>query len=200
MDLPALEELLTHLKSLPVAEKSETNIFSVGARGHYENPVSDLLAFFIDPDAPHGLNTLVLGALLECLPAHVDASLLSPPAREVMTQKGTRIDLLLESKEWAMVLENKIWHQLNNPFNDYSGYLEQKHPDKKPFLVVLSPEGLAPAGWTGISYSMFISVLSPGLGMACITSPLNKWQVLLREFILHLEALMGKNTIAAETE
>ena len=52
MDLPALEELLTHLKSLPVAEKSETNIFSVGARGHYENPVSDLLAFFIDPDAP----------------------------------------------------------------------------------------------------------------------------------------------------
>ncbi|MFW8079771.1 PD-(D/E)XK nuclease family protein, partial [Klebsiella pneumoniae] len=105
-----------------------------GARGHYENPVSDLLAFFIDPDAPHGLNTLVLGALLECLPAHVDASLLSPPAREVMTQKGTRIDLLLESKEWAMVLENKIWHQLNNPFNDYSGYLEQKHPDKKPFL------------------------------------------------------------------
>ncbi|WP_225666638.1 hypothetical protein, partial [Klebsiella pneumoniae] len=39
-----------------------------------------------------------------------------------------------------------------------------------------------------------------GLGMACITSPLNKWQVLLREFILHLEALMGKNTIAAETE
>lgn len=50
MDLPALEELLTRLKSLPVAEKSETNIFSVGARGHYENPVSDLLAFFIDPD------------------------------------------------------------------------------------------------------------------------------------------------------
>jgi hypothetical protein len=42
MDLPALEELLTRLKSLPVAEKSETNIFSVGARGHYENPVSDL--------------------------------------------------------------------------------------------------------------------------------------------------------------
>ena len=36
MDLPALEELLTRLKSLPVAEKSETNIFSVGARGHYE--------------------------------------------------------------------------------------------------------------------------------------------------------------------
>ncbi|MCW1874982.1 PD-(D/E)XK nuclease family protein [Erwinia sp. INIA-01] len=95
MDLSVLEELLIRLKSLPAAEKSETNIFSVGARGHYENPVSDLLAFFIDPDAPHGLNTLVLGAFLECLSSDVDASLLSPPAREVMTQKGTRIDLLL---------------------------------------------------------------------------------------------------------
>lgn len=200
MDLPALEELLTRIKSLPVAEKNEANIFSLGARGHYENPVSDLLAFFIDPDAAHGLKTLVLGALLECLSSPVDASLLSPPAREVMTREGTRIDLLLESEKWAMVLENKIWHQQNNPFTDYSGYLQQKHPEKKPLLVVLSPEGKAPAGWAGVSYSTFISVLSPRLGMACMSSPLNKWQVLLREFILHLESLMGKNTIAAETE
>ncbi|STY46847.1 Uncharacterised protein [Klebsiella pneumoniae] len=200
MDLPALEELLTRLKSLPVAEKSETNIFSVGARGHYENPVSDLLAFFIDPDAPHGLNTLVLGALLECLPAHVDASLLSPPAREVMTQKGTRIDLLLESKEWAMVLENKIWHQLNNPFNDYSGYLEQKHPDKKPFLVVSVARrtGSRRLDRNKLQYVYFCSVARARHGMHYF--PLNKWQVLLREFILHLETLMGKNTIAAETE
>ncbi|EPZ5666137.1 PD-(D/E)XK nuclease family protein [Klebsiella pneumoniae] len=200
MDLHALEELLTRLKSMPIAEKNEANIFSLGARGHYENPVSDLLAFFIDPDAPHGLNTLVLGTLLECLSAPVDASLLSPPAREVMTQEGTRIDLLLESDKWAMALENKIWHQQNNPFTDYSRYLEKKYPDKKHLLVVLSSEGQAPTGWTGISYSMFISVLSPRLGMAYISSPLSKWQVLLREFLLHLESLMGKNTITTETE
>lgn len=200
MDLHDLEELLTRIKSLPVSEQIEANIFSLGARGHYENPVSDLLAFFIDPDAPHGLNTLVLGALLECLSSPVDASLLSPPAREVMTQEGSRIDLLLESVEWAMALENKIWHQQNNPFTDYSRYLAQKFPDKKPMLVVLSPEGQAPAGWTGISYGMFISALSPMLGMACVSSSLNKWHVLLREFILHLESLMGKNTIAPETE
>lgn len=200
MDLPALEELLAHLKSQSAAEKSEANIFSLGAHRHYENPVSDLLAFFIDPDAPHGLNALVLGALLECLLAPVDASLLSPPAREVMTLEGTRIDLLLESEEWVMALENKIWHQQNNPFSDYSGYLAHKHPDKRPLLVVLSPEGQAPVGWAGISYSLFLSVLSSRLGMACISTPLNKWQVLLREFMLHLESLMGKNTIAAETE
>lgn len=200
MVLHDLEELLTRLKSLPVAEQSEANIFSLGARGHYENPVSDLLAFFIDPDAPHGLNTLVLEALLDCLSAPVDISLFSPPAREVMTQEGTRIDLLLESEEWAMALENKIWHQQNNPFNDYSDYLAQKYPDKKQILVVMSPEGQAPIGWTGVSYSMFISALLPKLGMACVSSSLNKWHVLLREFILHLESLMGKNTIAPETE
>lgn len=200
MDLSAQEELLIRLKSLSIAEKSEANIFSLGARGHYENPVSDLLAFFIDPDAPHGLNTLVLGPLLECLSSPVDPSLLSPPAREVMTQEGTRIDLLLESEEWAMALENKIWHKQNNPFTDYSRYLEQKYPDKKPYLVVLSPEGHAPVGWAGISYGKFISVLAPKLGMVCISSPVNKWQVLLREFMLHLESLMGKNKIAAEAE
>ncbi len=98
MDLPALEELLTRLKSMPIAEKNEANIFSLGARGHYENPVSDLLAFFIDPDAPHGLNTLVLGTLLECLSAPVDASLLSPAPWPIYpTQAVNRFGFLLGS-------------------------------------------------------------------------------------------------------
>jgi len=42
-----------------------------------------------------------------------------------------RIDLLLEWVELTMVLENKIWHQQNNPFSDYSSYLSQIFPNKK---------------------------------------------------------------------
>jgi hypothetical protein len=40
--------------------------------------------------------------------------------------------------------------------------------------------------------------LSPKLGMAYVESPLNKWLILLREFMLHLESLMGKNAVASE--
>jgi len=38
------------------------------------------------------------------------------------------------------------------------------------------------------------------LGIACVSSSLNKWHVLLRGFILHLESLMGKKKIAPENE
>lgn len=200
MDLSELNALLAHLKSLPQPNKTELNLFSIGARGHYENPISDLLAFFIDPDAGHDLSTLVLEAFMECIPGSYDIALSSPPSREVMTPTGSRIDVLLESDEWVMALENKIWHQQNNPFNDYSEHLELKHPSKSHLLVVLSPEGTAPSGWCGVSYRQFLAVLSPKLGMAYVESPLNKWLILLREFILHLESLMGKNIIASETE
>ncbi len=201
MDLPELQELLSHLHALPGIEEKEINLFSIGARGHYENPVSDLLAFFIDPDAGHNLDTLVLESFLNCLPDTTpDAYLISPPAREVMTSEGNRIDILLESDEWALALENKIWHSQNNPFADYQNHLRQQYSGKKPLLVVLSPHGDAPAGWHGISYHQFLSILSPRLGMAFVASPLNKWLVLLREYILHLESLMGKNAIPGETE
>jgi len=200
MDLHELQDLISNLKLLPATEKKETNLFSIGARGHYENPVSDLLAFFVDPDAGHELNTLVLECFLECLPESPDAYLICPPTREVMTSEGSRIDILLEFEQWVLALENKIWHKQNNPFQDYSNHLAQKYPHKKPLLVVLSPNGDAPVGWFGVSYRQFLSVLSPRLGIAYITSPLNKWLVLLREFILHLESLMEKNKIAPETE
>lgn len=200
MDLSELKALLAHVKSLPQPGKAELNLFSVGARGHYENPISDLLAFFIDPDAGHDLNTLVLEAFMECLPGTYDVALSSQPSREVMTATGSRIDILLESEEWVLALENKIWHQQNNPFADYREHLKLKHPNKSHLLVVLSPERMAPSGWSGVSYHQFLAVLSPKLGMVYVESPQNKWLILLREFILHLESLMGKNAVASETE
>jgi hypothetical protein len=200
VDLSELKTLLAHLKSLPQPNKAELNLFSIGARGHYENPISDLLAFFIDPDAGHDLSTLVLEAFMECLPGTYDVALSSQPSREVMTATGSRIDILLESEEWVLALENKIWHQQNNPFADYREHLKLKHPNKSHLLVVLSPEGTAPSGWSGVSYRQFLAVLSPKLGMAYVESPLNKWLILLREFMLHLESLMGKNVVASETE
>ncbi|HBC5671025.1 TPA: PD-(D/E)XK nuclease family protein [Citrobacter koseri] len=200
MELSVLQELLIALKSRPSVEQTEPNIFSIGARGHYENPVSDLLAFFIDPDGGHDLGTLVLEAFLKRLPGSPNISLLSPPDREVITSTGNRIDIILESDSWVMALENKIWHQQNNPFSDYRQHLCHQYPDKAHFLVVLSPDGTAPSGWFGMSYWQFLNVLSPKLRMAYAASPQNKWLVLLREFILHLESLMNKNAITPETE
>lgn len=203
MDILALEALLNQMKSLPQPRKTEANIFSSGARGHYENPVSDVLAFFLDPDGGHGLGPLAAEALFSCmgLANTFNAQLSAPPQREVSTGSGSRIDILLEGEDWVMIIENKVWHLQNNPFDDYLTCLQQEaYQGKTPLCVVLSPNGCAPEGWVGVSYRQLTGALSSRIGEAYMASSLNKWLVILREYVLHLELLVSHPAVTTETE
>lgn len=202
MELNQLKELLGKIAELPSLEEKEATIFSIGARGHFENPTTDVLAFFLDNNASHHLGNTALEALLGLLPDEVssslNANLISTPEREVATDNGNRIDLLLESDEWALVLENKVFHNQNNPFDDYQAYAEKRYENKEHVYVVLSPSGNAPSGWYGVSYPALIDALKEKLAACFISQPMNKWLVLLREFILHLEQLMTNGSEVSE--
>ena len=54
-----LESVLNEVKKY-VTPAKEPTLFAVGGRGYYENPASDLLAFFLKPDAEHKLKDLFL--------------------------------------------------------------------------------------------------------------------------------------------
>ena len=45
-------------------DPSEKTFFSIGGRGYYEDPTSDVLAFYLDPNEEHGLGDLVLQSLV----------------------------------------------------------------------------------------------------------------------------------------
>lgn len=206
MDINRLKELISHLKELPNPELPEPTLFSIGGRGYYENPTSDVLAFFCNSEGVHGLGSLVMDALFAALAkldidsfAFNDVSLVSEPVREVTTKNDKRLDLLLEGNEWVMVIENKIYHQQNNPFETYERHIKKQFPSKTPIYVVLSPNGGAPEGWISLRYPLLIDSLKENLAQAFISQPLNKWFVLLREFILHMEGIMTGSTMPKET-
>ncbi|MDG4813791.1 PD-(D/E)XK nuclease family protein, partial [Hydrogenovibrio sp. 3SP14C1] len=48
---------------------------------------------------------------------------------EYSTKEG-RIDILLLSSDSAIIIENKIYHHLNNGLREYSGYVENKIANK----------------------------------------------------------------------
>ena len=208
--LEHIKNTLEKIKSLPETIQLETTIFGIGSRGYYENPTTDILAFFIDDNAAHGLGSLVLEALITTLTSDLnslDNSLSSPPQREVVIEAG-RIDMLLENEQWVMVIENKIFHQQNNPFAAYENFIHSKYPDKgavskkKKFFVVLSPSGSTPPqhpAWVGVSYPALITAIKQKLAEHFMAQPLNKWIVLLREFILHLENIMTKTSVSNES-
>tara|TARA_R110000764_G_scaffold53725_2_gene117029 strand:+ start:19833 stop:20942 length:1110 start_codon:yes stop_codon:yes gene_type:complete len=203
-----IQELFKKIVALKPPTTVEDTIFSIGGRGHYENPTTDILAFFLDTNASHGLESLVLQAFIECLPEDyhsLDCTLNKTPEREVKTQSGKRIDLLLESQEWVIVMENKIFHQQNNPFSDYENYVkearhEERYTAKEVVFVVLSPSGSANRDdWHGVSYPTLIEAIKRQLADYFLAQPLGKWFILLREFILHLESLMSNPALPQES-
>ncbi len=172
----------------------ETTLFDVGARGHFENPTTDLLAFFFDPAGDHGLGSVCLEALISIVSPETPLSQqkpVEPPIREAVTENGKKIDLILHAEDWVLILENKIFHHLQNPFKDYETYIKEEtdYRDKNKFFVVLSPDAKAPKEWIGISYQQLTRAIKSRLGEYIVSQPLNKWPVLLREFLVHLEQL-----------
>lgn len=207
--LSTFEQLLAEFKRLEPMAVAEPTIFSIGSKGYYENPTTDILAFFCDSNGQHQLGDTALKALLSCLNLpekdRLDSSLIETPEREVKTQAGKRIDLLLEGSDWVMVIENKIYHQQNNPFDDYECFIQEEQNkarfhSKKVIFVVLSPTGeVLPSGWHGISYPELIAALKAELAEQFLSQPINKWTLLLREFILHLESFMSQPSVNQQT-
>ncbi|QUX93519.1 hypothetical protein CYL31_19845 [Marinomonas sp. A3A] len=203
-----MEILLTQFKTMQPSETPETTIFSIGGRGYYENPTTDILAFFCDPNGPHKLGNIVLKALMQCLPEDYqvfDCSLSETPEREVKTDTGKRIDLLLEGPDWVIILENKVYHQQNNPFHDYEKFVLEERSlirfkDKKAIFVVLSPSGeVLLDSWFAISYPQLTGALKEQLAQKFLSQPIDKWTLILREFIVHLESLMSQSSVNQQT-
>ena len=165
-------ELIKEVTKIELPDLEKT-IFSIGGRGHYENPTSDILAFYLDPEAEHQLGSLVLDSLFSALiktlettpegkfdnqPTQLSSlkeiiekksiNLALTPSREVSTENIKKIDLLLEGDDWVMVIENKIYAAQNNPFKEYEqfvndNYETNEYNEYKKFFVILSPEGYA---------------------------------------------------------
>lgn len=177
----------------------ERTIFSLGGRGYYENAASDLLAFFLRPNEEHGLGALFLSSLFECM-GEASAPELSGVTieREVSTYCGNRIDLQIDGGDWCLIVENKIWHLQNNPFQDYEEHANRR--STKLYFAILSPDGSSavPDRWKGISYKDYCRVLRQSLGKAQFDTPLTKWYLFAREFILHLENEIYNPTMNTE--
>lgn len=188
----------------------ETTLFEVGGRGHFENPITDLFAFFLDPRAEHQFASEVLSALLSVLPASVqpdadDWYLIRSPRREWVTSSQKRIDLVLESDRWVLALENKVFHTLENDLGDYEEDTYARIAAKgqrRLIKVVLSPRGdtNSSLGWIGLTYSDVVMALKARLGSLFAEHAGSKWLLFLREFVLHLENTTMMESISDDQE
>ncbi len=171
-------------------------IFSIGGRGHYENPISDIIAFFIDPREEHQFETLLLSTIFTLLNhkhMNLDQGTVELVEREAVTPAGNRIDLVVVGGEWVLVIENKIYHDLLNPLKDYENYITSKYPDKTPYYAILSINQVngIPSPWENILYQDFIIEIKNQAGPYMFHSQSAKWSFFLQDFLLNIEEMIG---------
>lgn len=128
---------------------------------HYENVCSNILAFFMDPKEPHGLGTLVLDALANATGIANGEELSGDVSvdREVGTEAGNRIDILITADDHTTLIENKIFAAANNPFDDYATHLDRisGNGEQHKILLTLYPgnEG-SQWGFTNLTHEEFV--------------------------------------------
>jgi len=110
--LDAATKLLDDFRALPGRVERPRTFMEIAGYPHYENVCSNILAFFLDPEEPHGLGTLMLDALANAggrSDANEGVGGSVSVEREVGTEAGNRIDILIESDDRIVLIENKIY-------------------------------------------------------------------------------------------
>ncbi len=176
----------------PLREKT---FFDTAIRNHYENPTTELLEFFLNPQEAHELGdvfwlgfTEVVRAIM-CASDDYSLSELTHTERECVTNDNKRIDLVLETDTHLLLVEAKIYHHQNNPFDDYMKYAQTRSKSRAIIRLILSISGQSEAqDWLGISYQQLVNAVRPYLAQQMLINPMNKWNLFAREFLLHLES------------
>ena len=205
MDTQAAASLLDEFNKVPGRISRPQTFMEIGGYPHYENVCSNFLAFFFDPEGPHGLGSLFLEALagsagVEGVEEGLGRNVFVE--REVFTEAGNRIDILIRSDSHAVLIENKIFAAVANPFEDYAAYLRSlknesgdAYPDENKIKILLtlyrSGEG-SEWGFVNVTHADFAGAVRSTLGRH-VSRADTRYLTLMLDFLNTLENL-GEGT------
>lgn len=121
-ELIQLQNFLTH-SDIPIVPKKNKTFLGISRQPHYENIWSNIYAFFFDVNEEHNLNDLFIKSIVEIIQEKTQDTFYFNPQFEIITEFSTeedgRIDILLRSENEAIIIENKVFHLLDNNLVDY---------------------------------------------------------------------------------
>lgn len=127
------------LKNYRIQKNSyKPTVFEIARFPRREDVFSNLIAFFISNKIEHGFQKIWIDAFSKILGFEIDN--IQSVEREVYTETGNRIDLVIYTDSQIIGIENKVDASLYNDLDDYYSYLKNlsEHQQKNPVLAVLS--------------------------------------------------------------
>jgi hypothetical protein len=130
------------ITNIPKIKRKPKTFLGIAKQPHYENVLSNIYAFYFNVDEEHGFKDLFLSTLKIIISEKIDGKNFDgfeDPfiETESRTKKDGRIDLLLQNKTSAIIIENKVYHHLNNDLDDYWESI-QIPSDKNKVGIILS--------------------------------------------------------------
>lgn len=153
---------------------------------HLENAWSDIYAYFLNPNKDHGLGSLFLTALMRLIGEQEYAIEDIRIIREYKCKSNKRIDILIRGIEWAIMIENKVYHDIVNPFDTYwsSVYACKKHG----VLLTLNPIASPDSRFVNITHLQWLREIQRNLPDHLPVKP----DILLNDFIENVKKLTGE--------
>jgi hypothetical protein len=138
-----LTQLIEEIRLSDLPKEEPKNFFDITGIRNKEVINSRVLGYFLDAKGEHGFGTLFYDALIELI---ADKIKHHAPAVDLANFRGSfvvaeeeptrnaiekdeqkkRIDLSLKGEGWAMIIENKLYHDVINPLGSYWTHLEEE--------------------------------------------------------------------------
>jgi hypothetical protein len=198
MDIKKLEYFFNK-NIIPKKLELPLTFLGISKQPHYENVISNIYAFFLEPEQEHGFDDLFLTSLFDCInEVNPKGEFMPSDEYQITTETSTdcngRIDILLTGETNAIIIENKIYHHLDNGLKDY-WESATKNIDKKTSIgIVLSlikNEKIEHPRFINITHKEFMNKVSENIGKYHLNASL-KYLTFLQDFQQNIYNLSNK--------
>ncbi|PNW26936.1 PD-(D/E)XK nuclease family protein [Formosa algae] len=190
-----LEKLQTFLdqNEIPKIKGKPKTFLGIAKQPHYENVLSNIYAFYFKVNEVHKFNDLFVTSLLELInkdTIHIESFFDFNVFTEFSVSDQKRIDILLHNNDQAIIIENKVYHHLNNDLALY--YNDVEAANKIGIVLSLHPiNNISHPHFINITHFQLLTKVMSNLG-SYILNANDKYIVFLKDFY--------QNTINLSTE
>ena len=198
-----LEQLQTFLNQneIPKIKGKPKTFLGIAKQPHYENVLSNIYAFYFNVNEVHRFKDLFVASLLEIINKE-NKQIEIFFDFDVFTEFGVsdqkRIDILLQNNDQAIIIENKVYHHLNNDLELY--YNDIKAINKIGIVLSLHPiSNINHPHFLNITHKQLLTKVMHNLGKYLLNAN-DKYVVFLKDFYQNTinlsHAFMEKDNIS----
>lgn len=194
MEPTLMKDILNSVIPESEVNSEEKSFMSIAGIEHLENIWSNIYAYYLDANESHGLASIFLQSLQRLIMnksgRHFNLSGCRI-VREQSTNNGNRIDILIHTHDQSVIIENKVFHTLNNDLNDYWFSVCGKDDSKIGIVLTLHPVNINNPHYINLTHLEWISAVENEIVLNSISLK-TEIAILFYDFIDTIKRVSGK--------